>query len=51
MHSSWKPLYYVFKMFLSILIVLLRQTTHSNAARNTAAQVPGANTGKGSRRA
>ncbi len=33
MHSSWKPIYYVFKMFLSILIVLLRQRTHANAAR------------------
>lgn len=33
MHSSWKPLYYVFKMLLAILIVLLRQTTHSNAVR------------------
>jgi glycosyltransferase involved in cell wall biosynthesis len=33
MHSSWKPIYYVFKMFLAILIVLLRQTTHINAMR------------------
>jgi hypothetical protein len=33
MHSSWKPLYYVAKMFLSILIVLLRQHTHRNAMR------------------
>jgi len=33
MHSSWKPLYYVAKMFLSILIVLLRQRTHRNAIR------------------
>ena len=33
MHSSWKPVYYVFKMFLSIFIVLLRVTTHSNAVR------------------
>jgi glycosyltransferase involved in cell wall biosynthesis len=33
MHSSWKPIYYVFKMFLAILIVLLRQTTHTNAMR------------------
>jgi glycosyltransferase involved in cell wall biosynthesis len=33
MHSSWKPLYYIFKMFLSILIVLLRQKTHANAVR------------------
>ena len=34
MHSSWKPIYYVFKMFLSILIVLLRQKTHINAVRS-----------------
>ena len=33
MHSSWKPLYYIFKMFLSIFIVLLRVGTHSNAKR------------------
>lgn len=33
MHSSWRPIYYVFKMFLAILIVLLRQTTHINARR------------------
>lgn len=33
MHSSWKPIYYVFKMFLAILIVLLRQTTHITAMR------------------
>jgi len=33
LHSSWKPIYYVFKMLLSIGIVLLRQTTHSNAIR------------------
>jgi glycosyltransferase involved in cell wall biosynthesis len=33
MHSSWKPIYYVFKMFLSIFIVLLRVGTHSNAMR------------------
>jgi glycosyltransferase involved in cell wall biosynthesis len=33
MHSSWKPVYYVFKMFLSIFIVLLRVTTHSIAVR------------------
>ena len=33
MHSSWKPVYYIFKMFLSILIVLLRQKTQRNAAR------------------
>ena len=33
MHSSWKPVYYVFKMFLSILVVLLRQRTHASAVR------------------
>jgi glycosyltransferase involved in cell wall biosynthesis len=33
MHSSWKPLYYIAKMCLSILIVLLRQKTHRNALR------------------
>lgn len=48
MHSSWKPIYYVFKMFLSILIVLLRQTTHSNAARRTAAQGADSGVGEGS---
>ena len=25
MHSGWKPLYYIFKMFLSILVTLLRE--------------------------
>lgn len=25
MHSGWKPLYYVFKMFLSILVILMRK--------------------------
>jgi hypothetical protein len=25
MHSGWKPLYYVFKMFLSILVTLMRK--------------------------
>ena len=33
MHSSWKPLYYLAKMFLSIFIVLLRQKTRKNAMR------------------
>ncbi|MBM4428715.1 MAG: glycosyltransferase family 2 protein [Chloroflexi bacterium] len=33
MHSSWKPIYYVAKMFLSIFIVLLREKTHKNALR------------------
>jgi glycosyltransferase involved in cell wall biosynthesis len=33
MHSSWKPLYYIAKMFLSIFIVLLRQRTHRTALR------------------
>jgi hypothetical protein len=25
MHSGWKPLYYIFKMFLSILVTLMRK--------------------------
>jgi hypothetical protein len=25
MHSGWKPLYYIFKMFLSILVTLMRR--------------------------
>ncbi len=33
MHSSWKPLYYIAKMFLSIFVVLLRQKTRKNAVR------------------
>jgi len=33
MHSSWKPIYYISKMFLAIFIVLLRQRTRSNAVR------------------
>jgi glycosyltransferase involved in cell wall biosynthesis len=33
MHSSWKPLYYIAKMFLSIFMVLLRQKTRRNAVR------------------
>lgn len=33
MHSGWKPIYYVVKMLLSILIVLLRKQTHTNAVR------------------
>jgi len=46
MHSSWKPVYYVFKMFLAILIVLLRQTTHSNAVRRHAASPSRPETGE-----
>ncbi len=30
MHAGWKPLYYVFKMLLSILVVELRQKTNLN---------------------
>ncbi len=26
MHSGWKPVYYIFKMFLSILVTLLRKS-------------------------
>ncbi len=33
MHSGWKPIYYVVKMFLAISIVLLRQKTHLSARR------------------
>ena len=40
MHSSWKPVYYVFKMFLAIFIILLRQTTHTNAMRQKSADLP-----------
>lgn len=37
MHTSWKVFYYIFKMFLSIFIVLLRQKTNGNARRRRAA--------------
>jgi glycosyltransferase involved in cell wall biosynthesis len=40
MHSSWKPLYYVAKMFLSIFIVLLRQQTRKNAGRPNPMSAP-----------
>lgn len=33
MHNSWKIFYYIFKMFLAVFIVVLRQTTHRNAYR------------------
>jgi len=33
MHASLKPIYYVLKMALAILIVMLRQRTHANAVR------------------
>jgi glycosyltransferase involved in cell wall biosynthesis len=33
MHRSWKIFYYIFKVFLSIFIVLLRQKTRGNAHR------------------
>ena len=33
--SSWKIVYYIFKMFLSLAIILLRQTTRSNARRTS----------------
>ena len=36
MHTSWKVFYYIFKMFLSIFIVLLRQKTNGNARRRQA---------------
>jgi glycosyltransferase involved in cell wall biosynthesis len=41
MHSNWKPIYYVFKMFLSIFIVLLRQSTHSIAVHSSKKPVDG----------
>ena len=34
MHAGWKPIYYIFKMMLSIFIVMLRQKTHRNAVRS-----------------
>ncbi len=37
MHDSWKAIYYIFKMFLAIFIVLLRQSTRSNARRRSQA--------------
>ncbi len=37
MHSSWKVLYYIFKMFLALFIVLLRQKTQLGARRSRAA--------------
>ncbi len=33
MHSGWKPIYYVLKMWLAIGIVLLRQGTHASARK------------------
>jgi glycosyltransferase involved in cell wall biosynthesis len=33
MHSGWKPIYYVLKMWLAIAMVLLRQRTHAQAVR------------------
>jgi hypothetical protein len=33
MHGSWKVFYYIFKMLLSIFIILLRQKTRGNARR------------------
>jgi hypothetical protein len=44
MHSSWKPIYYVFKMFLSIFIVLLRVGTRSIAVRPAKKPMQGENT-------
>jgi glycosyltransferase involved in cell wall biosynthesis len=34
MHSGWKPFYYVFKMWLAISMVLLREKTHLSARRS-----------------
>lgn len=36
MHSGWKPIYYVGKMWLAIAMVLLRQGTHLSARRVSA---------------
>ncbi len=36
MHSGWKPIYYVGKMWLAIAMVLLRQKTHLSARRGEA---------------
>ena len=33
MHTSWRVFYYIFKMFLSVFIVLLRQKTQAGARR------------------
>lgn len=33
MHSGWKTIYYVFKMFLSIFMIMLRQRKKENAHR------------------
>jgi hypothetical protein len=33
MHSGWKPLYYVVKMWLAIAMVLLRQKTRAQPTR------------------
>ena len=33
MHSGLRPIYYIFKMWLAIAIVLLRQKTHLSARR------------------
>ena len=33
LHSGWKPLYYIAKMWLAIAMVLLRQKTHASARR------------------
>ncbi len=33
MHSGWKPFYYVFKMWLAISMVVLRERTHMSARR------------------
>ena len=33
MHSGWKPIYYLLKMWLAIFMVLLRQKTHLSPRR------------------
>ena len=37
MHTSWRIFYYIFKMLLSIFVVLLRQKTNGNARRRRSA--------------
>jgi len=40
MHSNWTALYYILKMFLSVMMVLLRQKTHWGARRALVTQAP-----------
>ena len=40
MHAGLRPIYYMLKMFFSILMVLLRQGTRANATRGVAEETP-----------